>query len=259
MSIRVMSQVWEAYPGGGSELLALLALADWSDDNGKCYPSMASISKKIRLKPRQAKRIVHQLIDDGFVQVVGNEFGGSPGSSRQYRLILSRLTGVAHDTRRSVSDDTPTPETGVMQGIDGCHGRPETGVTHDTLTVIEPSRTVRESAQARLSSQKGGKKKKPITLDRFLETCKASGEQVIPGDDPIFEYADAVGIDHAMIAAAWHVFKDTYRQSDKLYADWRRTFRNSVRGNWKNLWFIREGEQAKWTTTGMQAKREMEA
>ena len=32
MSIAVMTKVWASYPGAGSELLAMLALADWADD-----------------------------------------------------------------------------------------------------------------------------------------------------------------------------------------------------------------------------------
>lgn len=120
MSVRVMALVWEYYPCGGSEFLAMLALADWSDDEGRCFPSIQSIAKKIRLKERQAQRVVHTLIAEGFVLVTGNELGGAPGSSRRYRLNLSRLTGV-------------------MEDADGCHPRRETGVTHDTLTVSEPS------------------------------------------------------------------------------------------------------------------------
>jgi hypothetical protein len=133
MSIRIMSKVWEFYPGGGTELLSLLALADWSDDDGRCYPSIASIAKKIRLKERQAQRLVHKLIADGYVHVTGNALGGVPGSTRQYRLNISRLTGVAHDT--------PIKGTGVTHDVDGCHMTPYTGVTHDTLTTIEPSLT----------------------------------------------------------------------------------------------------------------------
>jgi hypothetical protein len=257
MSIRVMSMVWESYPGGGSELLALLALADWSDDSGRCYPSMASISKKIRLQQRQAKRIVHQLIEDGFVQVVGNEFGGAPGASRQYRLILSRLTGVAQDTPTGVTEDTPLPETGVMEDIDGCHGRPETGVAQDTLTVIEPSRTVNTREQARSLPEGAGKKKKSatVTLGQFLDACKASGEKTIPGDDPIFEYADKVGITQDMLTACWQEFKAAYLPTKKKQADWRAHFRNAVRRNWYKLWFIKDGEMAGWTTAGEQARR----
>lgn len=139
MSVRVMALVWEYYPCGGSEFLAMLALADWSDDEGRCFPSIQSIAKKIRLKERQAQRVVHTLIAEGFVLVTGNELGGAPGSSRRYRLNLSRLTGVTHDTPTGVSGDTPLHPTGVMQDADGCHPRRETGVTHDTLTISEPS------------------------------------------------------------------------------------------------------------------------
>lgn len=94
MSILVMARVWQDYPGsGGSELLALLALADWSDDDGQCWPSMGAIAEKTRLSRSQAQRIVHGLIADGFVLVVGNEAGGKPGSTRRYQINLAAMTG----------------------------------------------------------------------------------------------------------------------------------------------------------------------
>jgi hypothetical protein len=135
MSVRVLSKVWDGYPGGGTELLALLALADWSDDEGRCFPSIKSIAKKIRLKERQVQRTVNQLISEGFVRVLSNKFGGAPGSSRRYQIVLSSLTGVV--------DDTPKSKTGVMQDADGCHIAPYTGVVEDTLTFIEPSLTTK--------------------------------------------------------------------------------------------------------------------
>lgn len=135
MSVRVLSKVWDGYPGGGTELLALLALADWSDDEGRCFPSIKSIAKKIRLKERQVQRTVNQLISEGFVTVLSNKFGGAPGSSRRYQIVLSSLTGVV--------DDTPKSKTGVMQDADGCHITPYTDVVEDTLTVIEPSLTTK--------------------------------------------------------------------------------------------------------------------
>lgn len=135
MSVRVLSKVWDGYPGGGTELLALLALADWSDDEGRCFPSIKSIAKKVRLKERQVQRTVNKLISSGFVIILSNKFGGAPGSSRRYQIVFSSLTGVA--------DDTPKSKTGVMQDADGCHISPYTGVVDDTLTVIEPSLTTK--------------------------------------------------------------------------------------------------------------------
>ena len=113
MSIAVMTKVWASYPGAGSELLAMLALADWADDNGRCWPSMAAIAGKTRLSRSQAQRIVHGLIDAGYVSVTGNETGGKPGSTRQYQINLKALTGSA--------DATPTGRTNAR--IKGWMGR----------------------------------------------------------------------------------------------------------------------------------------
>lgn len=116
-----MAKVWDCPGvGGGSELLALLALADWSDDEGRCWPSMAAIAKKIRLSRSQSQRIVHQLIADGFLTVIGNNNGGPPGATRQYQINLDLLTGRTH-------------------AQDGPHGCGETGRMGATQTTTEPS------------------------------------------------------------------------------------------------------------------------
>lgn len=231
MSVRVLSMVWDNYPGGGSELLALLALADWSDDEGHCFPSIQKIAEKVRLKERQAQRVVHSLIAGGFVQVTGNELGGPPGASRRYRLNLSRLTGVTHDTPTGVSDDTRQSRTGVMEDGDGCHPRRETGVTHDTLTVSEPSvnhqevggmppvaRKVAATGTGRKSSAATG-----VRLPAEWALPKAWGEwamQEVPEWTP----------DH--VRKVGERFGDYWRAKsgkDATKADWLATWRNWVR------------------------------
>ncbi len=248
MAVRVLSMVWDGYPGGGSDLLALLALADWSDDDGRCWPSMAAIAKKTRLSRSQAQRIVHQLIEDGFLAVTGNETGGAPGSTRQYQINLPKLTGRMDATGSAHA-------TGRTYAQEGSHGCAETGRTHATQTVIEPSLTVNKSEQARSRTRQGRKKSEKITLAEFIEACKASDEQAIPADDPIFEYAKKVGIDEEMLAVAWAEFKAAFLTTGKQQNDWRAHFRNAVRRNWYKLWYLKEGEPAGWTTAGEQARR----
>lgn len=131
MSVRVLSKVWDGFPKGGTHLLAMLALADWSDDEGRCWPSIKSIALKIRLKERQAQRAVNYLINNGYVKILHNKFGGAPGSTRHYQINISTFTGVAIDP--------PKYATGVVNGLGGCHSTPLTGVAGDTQTVIEPS------------------------------------------------------------------------------------------------------------------------
>lgn len=137
MSVRVLSKVWDGYPNGGTELLALLALADWSDDEGRCFPSIYSIAKKTRLSRSQAQRIVHALIKQSYLKVIGNEFGGAPGSSRRYQIIVSNLTGSTDATGSA-------HETGSTHAQEGSHLATQTGSTHATLTVIEPPITIKD-------------------------------------------------------------------------------------------------------------------
>ena len=151
-----MTLVWDSYPNGGTELLAMLALADWSDDEGRCFPSIKSIAKKIRLKERQVQRTVNQLINEGFVTILSNKFGGAPGSSRRYQIVINSLTGVVYDT--------PKSKTGVVKDADGCHVTPYTGVIGDTLTIIEPPITVTSKFDEFWSAYPKKQAKKPAKL-----------------------------------------------------------------------------------------------
>ena len=66
-----MNLVWRQYRKGGSEKLALLALADWCDDDGgNLYPAVATVAKKICVSVSQARRILHAFIQDGLLDVV---------------------------------------------------------------------------------------------------------------------------------------------------------------------------------------------
>lgn len=150
MSVRVLSMVWDNYPGGGSELLALLALADWSDDEGRCYPSVSAIADKTRLSRSQAQRVVHNLIGTGFVSVEGNENGGRPGSTRRYRINLQQMRAERGRTHATGS----VHATGRTDAVEGSHGCAERGRTHATQTVSEPSKNRQLIADEPLVSSK---------------------------------------------------------------------------------------------------------
>lgn len=137
MAVRIITKVWDGYPGGGSELLVLLALADWSDDDGKCWPSITSIGKKTRLSPDQARRVTHRLIGAGFLQVVSGKDGGH--SSRRYQIQLDKLTPCMDATpsahARGGMDATPPLASVQAHPLHSYASR----------TVIEPSLTVNDS------------------------------------------------------------------------------------------------------------------
>jgi len=240
MAVRIISKVWDGYPGGGSELLVLLALADWSDDAGKCWPSITSIGRKARLSSDQARRVTHRLIESGFLQVVSGKDGGR--SSRRYQIQLDKLTPCMD----------ATPSMGARGGTDAtpplapAQGHPLH--SYASRTVIEPSISVKKVSRS---------KKSEVTLKQFLESCKANGEKAIPENDPVFEYARTIGLPDEFIFLGWQAFK-AKQDADKLQKDWRKTFANYVRNpDWLGVWKLNRDGEFYLTDAGKQIEREL--
>ena len=68
MTVRVMARVWDNGPCNGAERLVLLALADFCDDAGRCWPAMATIATKACVTERGARNIVRRLEADGWLK-----------------------------------------------------------------------------------------------------------------------------------------------------------------------------------------------
>lgn len=73
MSIRLMSAAWEI-PLADSDKLVLLALADWSDDRGNCWPSIAQLAEKCTKGERTVQASIQRLVEAGHLtrnEIVG--------------------------------------------------------------------------------------------------------------------------------------------------------------------------------------------
>lgn len=65
MSVKVITQVWDA-DLSRPQLLVMLALADWSDDEGGgVYPSINRLAYKTGYSPRNIRRLMAQLRKSG--------------------------------------------------------------------------------------------------------------------------------------------------------------------------------------------------
>lgn len=217
MAVRILSLVWDGYPGGGTELLALLALANWSDDEGRCWPSIAAIGKKTRLSRSQAQRVVHRLIETGYVAVTGNETGGPPGSTRQYLINLDMLTGRMDATPTGRTDATGTGSahatgrtdaTGRTHAADGSHLATKTGSTHATQTVSEPSTTVNLIAD------------KPLIDGKAADLCP---------------HQQIIDLYHELLPAGRHVRAWNETRKAKLRTRWREDKKRQSLDWWRKL------------------------
>ena len=118
-----MAQVWETGPENQGELLVLLALADFADDKGVCFPSMRRVAQKARVKERSAVRIVRRLEQAGYLKTV---VGGGRNGCNKYT--------INPDPRSPLTESHPDPD--AQKPCPTGHPPPDRSVTR---TIIEPS------------------------------------------------------------------------------------------------------------------------
>lgn len=85
MSVRLIGYVWENSPYRGDRLLLHLALADFANDEGTCFPSQKTLAKKARTTRQWVGRTINQMIKDGLLEIV--EKGNGRGNRTIYQLI----------------------------------------------------------------------------------------------------------------------------------------------------------------------------
>ena len=85
MSILLMSQAWKESPFEGTALLIELSLADFANDEGVCWPSIATLAQKARCSETWVHRIIGTMKKMGRLTV---ETGGGRGRPNVYRLNL---------------------------------------------------------------------------------------------------------------------------------------------------------------------------
>ena len=124
MSVRTMARVWEKSRQSGSHLLMLLAIADFSDDDGNAYPAVQTLAQKCRMKPRNANVILAALRASGELEVRQNE---GPRGTNLYRIVpdaqpLQGITGVQGNA--GLQRLAPTPAKACSKPLQGIADEP---------------------------------------------------------------------------------------------------------------------------------------
>ena len=127
-----MSKVWKHSRAEGSALLLLLAIADFANDDGIAWPSIATLAEKARISERMAQRHVKLLSEMGELEV-------------DYRIGRSSLYRVL----TPVTDDTPPQSVTPVMGDGG-------GVSPMTP---EPSLNHQERKSYGLTPQRSSRKR----------------------------------------------------------------------------------------------------
>jgi hypothetical protein len=105
-----MTWVWANSPYSGQRLLLHLALADFANDDGVCFPSHGTLAKKARCSQGWVAQTITAMQRDGFIEIV-EKAGNGRGKVGRYRLLkghtesdLSQSIGHIPTAERSHSD-----------------------------------------------------------------------------------------------------------------------------------------------------------
>ena len=150
MSIRIMSQVWNMEIDDSTAKLTLMALADFSDDEGYCYPSYEVLAKKISKSKRTAIRAVEKLAELGFLQKEKRELKDGTSSANLYKILSEkdRVTQthprVTNEKERVTSMTLPsdTDDTPRVTSMTPCSDKGVTPINITTNRTV--NRTIKE-------------------------------------------------------------------------------------------------------------------
>ncbi len=137
MSIKYINMVWNCDEiTDRGELCVLLALADWSDDEGNSYPSIPQLAAKSRFTDRGVMKVLARL-KGRFVEWKENT--GGRNIRNKYSLITEALNPEprsgfrSHKKAGKTAPKTPNPVQGLLNkksepGSGFQNAKPRTGV-----------------------------------------------------------------------------------------------------------------------------------
>jgi hypothetical protein len=158
---------------------------------------------------------------------------------------------------RLLSSATSTPEADDSMRVaeNSCAPSP----SPSPLPSAPPSSAAVASAEPTSDPTKGRK----TTFKVWLTDIRASGQKAVSGYQPVWDYAEQVGIPAEWIELAWICFRERYTNDEKAnlkrYADWRRVFLRAVKEGWMGVWSWSDRDESyRLTTIGMQALKAFE-
>ena len=135
MSVKALTWAFDQ-PISATDKVVLLALADYANEHGLCWPSISSLVQRAHVGERTVQRALQSLEDAGFITRERRKRENGSDTSNIYRLCLER---VCQDVSGGVNLAPHHAGEGVIQtGGEGVTQTGGEGGLHDTpRTVIK--------------------------------------------------------------------------------------------------------------------------
>ncbi|HDD8782108.1 TPA: helix-turn-helix domain-containing protein [Escherichia coli] len=106
MSSKILGNVWDAcaaYGVKGAKLMIMARLADYSNDDGVCYPGVETICRQLGLGESTVRTAISELETDGWLTRHSRR-KGNRNTSNLYHLNADRLEQLARTERDKVAE-----------------------------------------------------------------------------------------------------------------------------------------------------------
>ena len=218
MSVYAMAWAWQQRCRNASEKLVLLALADFSDDEGVCWPGTRKLSEKCGVTQRQVRAHMQLLEESALVERVERTHESGRRLSNLYRLPIP--------TRKKPSGSSSVAESqGGDPAVDN-RGDPEADNRVDpdvrNRGLIEPSDI--EPSDRTTNSEPVGARVEPspaLTVDvevwKALVRDEAKAQTNVGTMVQMVLSLTGVKRDGGQIAAVYKAFKDPERAIQAVY------------------------------------------
>ncbi len=173
MSVETSNRVWKQSGKGGTPLLLLLALADWSDDWGYCHPSIEQMAIKCRQTERNILNLIADLEKSSELRRLARGKGGrGKGSGSVYQVI----TGMSAVEITASEQSSPLARATLAKLANGEVAPP---------SVQRPcSETDEKFSGENFSSEKQSPNFSPVSILRLNELINVSDSSTPPSGGP---------------------------------------------------------------------------
>lgn len=146
MSVKLSSYVWDGCAAAGMKIskVAIMArLADFSNDEGVCWPSVTTIARQIGAGESTVRTALADLETDGWLSKKARR-AGNRNASNVYQLNVAKLKAAAHASESDTSKADGSKSDGSKfdgseSGKNGTFDPPESGGDPSVKSTPDPS------------------------------------------------------------------------------------------------------------------------